>query len=965
MPYKIYTYEDPYRLDETDFWDEISSLPHFCVARTLVNGLKDVMQNSIRGLICPLDDLINREEIYSDWTNNISRRIHQFGTLTAWFKQLLAKEVIDDNYHQALHQNQTYFLDAIRLFIELGISSSSFDKTKGNREQRLFVHTLHEMERRDLFRFPAAPSMEILKATIDKLAEEEKKAYCDRVGKDGKDISWYDQAINATRSQELKAIVVHGVHQFSPVQIRLLTEMERMGVTVIFLFNYQARFAKIYSSWTDIYHCFDVEIHHDTNIKSYNMASMPNKSNALAFALGGLCAGQYNAGDSQFRKWHQLYKDIPFLEFANITEYAHFVSNHFDDAQERYRASKPVMERGMNVVDHAAALRFMNEQVYTANRDVHTLLKIYYPEYAHDRHFLSYPIGQFFSAIYRLWDYERGEILIDIPALKECLSSNVLSTDRGECLLRTFYNLEILFENISTYSEFKTIFVSGYMGNYDRIAKSSKTDVYFPLRQISIYNKYKVKKQDIQILVKAIEELNSIAVYLFAQDKSREDFISFGKHFHNLEDFLKRRELTLATEEEHALISALQLRLDQIKPSQSTFSGTFRDLREGLYFYLKQKQDENSVDWIVKNFEQIDGDILQSRGQFEYDVQHNQKIRKTYHFACLSDRDMNRGVNDLLPWPLTEYYLREAYSPVDLQYQVYYTALCERSGFLRYALFYGLCFNYCEVRLSYVKQYDNEITEPYAILSLLGFQPTDGFIDTLREPLEAHTTVKPVDIQNIRYDRYQMMDIFLCPYRYFLDYVVSDAPIIHGQFLYQKYYENILVEAVWKQISMQPLDTSRRMLEDHIRAESRKLRAFFPFWKDTEIYDLEMRARNYLLHGIIDESKGNTVMSYDESHMATRRLFGKAWFSVDLSESVPINPYPSFEKMATVRNGKKEYSLHKLPKPENKQAVAALCADAKRFFSQSSTKDTIAISSEWCTYCVHKGNCMNPFLTGN
>ena len=99
--------------------------------------------------------------------------------------------------------------------------------------------------------------------------------------------------------------------------------------------------------------------------------------------------------------------------------------------------------------------------------------------------------------------------------------------------------------------------------------------------------------------------------------------------------------------------------------------------------------------------------------------------------------------------------------------------------------------------------------------------------------------------------------------------------------------------------------------------------------------------------------------------MATRRLFGKAWFSVDLSESVPINPYPSFEKMATVRNGKKEYSLHKLPKPENKQAVAALCADAKRFFSQSSTKDTIAISSEWCTYCVHKGNCMNPFLTGN
>ena len=58
MPFKIYTYEDPYQLDKTDFWDEISSLPHFCGARTLVNGLKDVLGDNIKGLICPLDELV-------------------------------------------------------------------------------------------------------------------------------------------------------------------------------------------------------------------------------------------------------------------------------------------------------------------------------------------------------------------------------------------------------------------------------------------------------------------------------------------------------------------------------------------------------------------------------------------------------------------------------------------------------------------------------------------------------------------------------------------------------------------------------------------------------------------------------------------------------------------------------------------------------------------------------------------
>ncbi len=125
-------------------------------------------------------------------------------------------------------------------------------------------------------------------------------------------------------------------------------------------------------------------------------------------------------------------------EFANITEYAHFVSTHFDGAIKKYAESLGVIERGNHVWNNASVLRFLDEQVYTANRDVHTLLKIYYPEYAKDRHFLSYPIGQFFSAIYRLWDYEKGEIVFDAAAIKECLSSNILRAAPGEILLKTF-----------------------------------------------------------------------------------------------------------------------------------------------------------------------------------------------------------------------------------------------------------------------------------------------------------------------------------------------------------------------------------------------------------------------------------------------------------------------------------------------------------------------------------------------
>lgn len=955
MPFKIYTYEDPYKLDKADFWTEISALPHFCSARTLVNGLRDVLGDNIKGLICPLDDLVNHEEVYMQWTNNISLRVQQYSAFSAAFKQLLEKRKISKPFHMALEQNQNHFLEAVRLFVELDIKASAIDETKGNTEQRLFVHMLKKAQESPLFRFPLTPNREKLKQILINIAENEVK---DCTGTQ-QDVKRCERAVGITKEQPLDSIVVHGVHQFSPVQLRLLLAMEKMGMTVIFLFNYQKKFSKIYSSWNDIYGCFEAPIHHDTVVQEYEPPTMQNPSNALACALGEICEDRNAVGGPLLKKWHKLYSAIQFMEFANITEYAHFVSNHFDAAIQRYSESRSVMERGNDVWSNAAVLRYLEEQVYTANRDVHTLLKIYYPEYAKDRHFLSYPIGQFFSAIYRLWDYEKGKIIFDINAIKECLSSNILSAAPGEVLLRTFYNVEILFENITTYDEFYNEIVNGYAKNYDTVVGTPGTEALAELKNLSVYNKYKVPKKDVQAIIRAIEEINEIATRLFALDNSHEDFINFGKHFRNLEEFLKQRELALANEQERALITALQLRLDTIKPEKSTFSGTFRDLREGLYYYLKQKNDEDQgVDWIVKNYEQIDGDILQSKRQFE------REQKKVYHFACVSDRDMNMTVNDQLPWPLTDEFIRSAYAPIDLQFQVYYTALGERSNFLRYALFYGLFYNRCDVRISFVKQYGDETTEPYALLSILGLKPKAELVENVRNPAPFSISVGQQKTNGIRYDRFEMMDMFLCPYRFFLDYVMENGPVVQGNFLYQKYFENLLIEAVWKRVSKQKRSDVMKYLGRILEQEAQKLEPFFKFWKPTEIYDLKSRARNYLINEVITDGYGQTVKPYAPSHMQMRKLFGSAKFVVDVSEVERKNPYAEFEKLA-VRNGwKKEYSLHSLPRPEVQPDVDTLRGAARQYINQVIGADKCAIPSDWCTYCVHRGNCMESFLKG-
>ena len=953
MPFKIYTYEDPYKLDKADFWNEISALPHFCSARTLVNGLKDVLGDKIEGLICPLNDLVEDKDVYMQWTDNISLRIQQYSAFSAKFKQLLEKGKISKPFYMALDKNQNHFLEAVRLFIELDISASAIDGSKGNTEQQLFVYMLKQAQKSPIFEFPKTPSSEKLKEIIVALAKKEVE---DCKGPQ-QEVKRCERAVRVTKEKLFNSVVVHGVHQFTPVQLRLLLAMEKMGITIIFLFNYQKKYSKIYSSWDEIYGCFEVPIHHDTIIREYQPSTMQNPSNALACALGEICEDRYAVGSPLLRKWHKLYESVQLMEFANITEYAHFVSNHVNTAKRSYSESRSIMERGNNVWNNAAVLRHLDEQVYTANRHVHTLLKIYYPEFAKDRHFLSYPIGQFFSAIYRLWDYENQHIIFDVNAIKECLSSNILSAAPGEVLLRTFYNVDILFENVTTYKEFQSEIVEGYAKNYDKLAATPGTDAISELKNLSVYSKYKVTKKDILALIRAIEEINEIATYLFALDNSREDFINFGKHFHNLEEFLKHRELDLANEQERALITALQLRLDKIKPESSTFSGTFRDLQQGLYYYLKQKNDEDQgVDWIVKNFEQIDGDILQSKRQFEKE-QH-----KVYHFACVSDRDMNMTVNDQLPWPLTDEFIHVAYSPIDLQFQVYYTSLGERSNFLRYALFYGLCYNRCDVRLSYVKQYGDETTEPYALLAILGLAPKAELVESVHKSTPFAISVGKEITRGVKYDRYQMMDMFLCPYRFFLDYVMEDGPVVQGNFLYQKYFENLLIEAVWKRIGKQNRADAMKYLSQIMDQETQKLEPYFKFWKRTEIIDLKLRAKNYLIHEVITNGYGTTVMPYVPSHMQMRKLFGAALFSIDISEVEKKNPYGQFEALTKREGWKKIYSLYKLPKPDNQALADSLRGEAKEYLNQTCGEDKAAISSDWCTYCVHRGNCMESFL---
>lgn len=970
MPYKIYTYVDPYRIAETEFWDEIREYPQLCASRTLVNGLVSVMGKDICSLICPFDEL-SEKKVFGDWSLNISRQIQQYSYLTQIYQELRqGKEPgieMDEDFYCSLSHNKAAMLDSLRLFQELHIEGTKLHQECGNREQRLFVYLLRTIQQKEeeLFALPAFPDKRKVISYFAERAEKEKQEYLDRINKreevqsqpDPARMAMYERAIRTMSRWDGEHVVVHGIHQFTPTQLRFIEALDRMGTEVIFLYNYIPQYQEIYSSWNYIYQQFNAPICSDTRIKSYHPAQLPGPGNALASNMALLCEDSVSRTDPRIRANYLLYSDaqsgISVQEFANVSEYAGYVSDRFREAEERIQ-EEPLLYQ-MPLKRHnstARVLAEMEEAVYTANKDVDELLQIYHPEYARNRHFLAYPIGQFFVALYGLWNCEKGEINIDFSLIRECVNSGILPRFNTAQLLKTATNLETEFDNLESFGDYVHR-MRDYIELYDSVANACKGSPGYPLQVMEIYNRYKVDKQDAQKLLEAVTAVNEIAKTLFLTGDDSQNFVEFKAHFARLERTIRDCRPEIASEEERDLIDGLLCRLASIKPSTDSMSGTFEDLKSGLYYFLKQKEEPDS-NWFVKNFEQIDGDILQSRGQ------NRPGGRKTYHFACVSDRDMHVSRNELLPWPLTEQFIELAYTPKDLAFQVYYAAMGERSNFLRYAFFYGLYFNLCDAKISYVRKYGDEETTEYGYLKLLGVKKSlwDGSAEDDGGKIVSRTQSKPVS--KIKYQKEQMETVFLCPYRYFMDYVLNPHPIESGTFLYQKLLENVLVENVWKRLEEKTVEMAKANAHRFFQEEKIKIEKYFPFFQATELYDISKRAENYFINCILsDKYSPEYVRKCSFKHMSIRERFGKAKFSEELNGRQKRHSIEAFENRTEFEVVKKEerkvFSLNKIPEQEDNSLSAGLMG-----YLNAPGDD--ARVGEWCIYCPDKAICLQPYI---
>lgn len=884
MSIEIYTYTNPYELKKEPYWEEIKECPYFCVSQTLVNGLKYLYKDEFQqGRVTTVQRLL--DTMYEDWQstacavkqhadidNIISRPMHT----TLPQKQ-------QENLKSAFVFNREEVFKSIRTLFELNIKVQDLVTAKLSPEQCFIVEvykTILASGKKCDFAFPEKMDEKTLDAKIDQTMLDASYAELD------------------PKTITKKCIVIHGVHQFSPLMLRAIEQIAEYK-KVILLFNYQTQYANVYQTWVDIYTAFDcpITISESAEFRPPLEAAVGYESNRLGDNLGQILNGRLDRVIPQ--------SNLELLEFDNTTEFASYVAGIFQDASR---------------VDPDHPMNHMREQIYAADSSVNNILKIYFPEQFGERQFLNFPLGHFFLAIADMWNPEENVLEIsDMNDIQECLEAGILEEAQLGELSSIFGKVSALFEGCSSIDEM--------LSRLKRLKKNRKRASNEEMQEkLSHISYYAVPIPDIEKLEHALTDLEELAAQ-FYEDFERNPH-NFKKFYKELKSYLQDEVLESPglSEEFTDIVRRVLDRLKQVENIDT--SASFECLKATMSLYLVQESKPGkSANWIVRNFEQIDGDILRSysAGMKREPV--------TYHFACLSDEDMDGIKKPDFTWPLDDNFFEVAQNPVDWKYQVFVRSRKEYKNFKRYALLYGLEFNREKVKISYVKRDDEKEQTPYYLLKILGahIKPYD---EVRRGTLLADT--KQIQIlANApgKFDRFDYYRFKICKYRFLLESMVEENTVYKDPFLLLKYLEVLIENHAREELQGYPASEAlvMQMLDETYDTFSK----YFPFAQNVNRMDIINTIRGRLLNK--KKGKFPILQPEDRQYMMIRELF-------------------IFKQLSDPKTHRKDVLNDKFPNVTTDRLNEVLNEETLRVLQFRKETDV------WCQYCANREFCAAYYL---
>lgn len=780
--------------------DEIRKYPHLCVSQTLVEGLKAYYGRNNFGVICTIDSLLKKfyKKWCDDELNNVNQSIAIDNILDEWddekskdscllgtlkhndkdiiksIKYLIESEITSKDLPTNLVKEQEQLKEIYEIVetnIEFEIAEEITDKNKFVQKQRLY-ECYTDILRDEMKKYildediKKEKSEGKLSAEVkrDNLSDEEisyliikrlqkiqdkSKEYRKRIEesiepaerakyelryaqskKKYTDITHISTQFNSYKTQmgEIEKIVIHGVHQFTPIILRLLADLKKLGIEVIAMFNYDEQYPEIYKTWDIVYNWTGLKFEREGN--RYNTPRPIGKGLASIY-------------QDNFAMIASAYDEV-YYRFDHLTSFCDYVGDEFERAEKQYQGEEDRSVKGEgDANEKLRKIALMEEQFYAINgSEINELLKLYFPEQFSSRHFLTYPIGQFILSLYRMWDEETERksidsgvkpeevcgLLIKVEDMKEALSLNIWEKAGMPTPLEIFSNLQYYFKREHNFE--------GYEKNLSQLIQIVKKE---PKNLINEHRRrlpfFIYTDKELEYFQGVLRSIKKISNTLFEKSKQtiKENMQNIINEIQHIVDnpLVENR----ISEDEIDMVRKIQGRIANLKDDgQETY---ITNIKKTLGLYLTASTSENyEAEWIVRDFEQIDGGVLLAAAQQRDDKE--KKGTKAFHYAGVTDENLLGRVKKELPWPLTNELYRSTSSENKDIAEICATSRSEYNNFLRYSLFYGMYFltENKNIKLSYIKELGDKESHPYSTIAhIMGIKvlPYRGDIESNKD----------------------------------------------------------------------------------------------------------------------------------------------------------------------------------------------------------------------------------------
>lgn len=954
---KIFTYKDPCNLwNTTDkIGEEIEGAPHFCVSEVLVQGLIAKWDRKKFKCIATIDEFM--KNLFPSWLLDTSKDVERFLEISKIIDDALINSTSqqEQNIIKSFKKNIRGVLDAVKYLWE----TEEFEvNNKIINGQNIINYRVKDM-------IPVTPTEKVFINKIvktilkERSANKSKKEYwypeweknmsssaisdairgciIDEVRKEYKKetdteedgsleqkrenaLAWLrNELTNKARSSKKKRlllktieshelsknnkIVFHGIYRMRAIHFKMFEILEDMGYEVIILNCYNPDYSKIYQVWDELY-CMLTEKFKVTEIRIGQYASQIEKNHIAGKIYGGLVEGYQ---DISIPIMDTNENQCEFYEYLTTMQFINAVSEVFDSALD---------ENGERQIAS------MKEQFYGVNGiELNEIFKIFYSEIFRKKSFMSYPLGQFIYYIHDMWDSNKKELRLNHNGLIECL--NMYNEEAT-----AVYNKVAIY--IGLEREKSGLLLSKVKEKIKKLeelssAQSNNKEAFNRL----VHFGYFIKSEKYEVLLKALEALDKIASSIFNVGSPTAD-----KHYQRLVSMIatlnKQQGWRVLEKDESQLLKQIKSRLGNTKDDGNQRLADVSVLKQTIDFYLDGHSEKDEIKWLVRDFEQIDGDLL----LFHADEPKKSKAA-TAHYALLSNENMLIGSKGGCVWPLTEEAVNNKWVAHMLKKIVE-----NEQAYKRCMFFQGLFYlpKEVNVRLSYVKNVanlNNDEKNHDEYFFMKGMRKAFGAGECIKvsdaEGMKTSILAKTThEIAAVNESNEVVRILSECPYKYMFSAAINEEPYVYNEnnFLIIKFFEEYIEYCIKKNEN----DVRQLTKEEWKNASNRLLG---DICTEKEIADIIERAFSNKSNGFIRLNLN----------------IPKFWVK-DVKEQKKPHKYPDGEPWKE-RVNKNNF---------NKTIKDFLEENWNGFIGKDGTE--YAVSEYMCEYCSQKSICLYPYRMG-